>query len=103
MGHEYVDTLLTLARIIKHIIRSAYQRRALEGIVEDDDNFERAMQRDRKWKLKTSVWLLLMDIRMKSEQRPWFHQQSRQAPWNGFEWRYPFPEADVGRCPAAKW
>ena len=50
MGHEYVDAPLTLARIIKDIIRSAYQRRALESIVEDDDKFERAMQRDRKWK-----------------------------------------------------
>jgi hypothetical protein len=50
MGHEYVNAPLKLARIMKDIIRSAYQRRALEGIVEDDNKFERAMQRDRKWK-----------------------------------------------------
>ena len=44
-GHEYVDAPLTLARIIEDIVRSAYQRRALEGIVEKDDELERAMQK----------------------------------------------------------
>jgi hypothetical protein len=43
-GHEYVDAPLTLARIIEDTVRSAYQRRALEGIVEKDDELERAMQ-----------------------------------------------------------
>ena len=50
-----MDAPLTLARIIEDIVRSAYQRRALEGIVEKDDKLERAMQRDRKWKLRLAV------------------------------------------------
>jgi len=50
-----IDEPLTLARIIEDIVRSAYQRRALEGIVEKDDELERAMQRDRKWKLRLAV------------------------------------------------
>jgi hypothetical protein len=54
-GHKYVDAPVTLARIIEDIVRSAYQRRALEGIVEKDDELERAMQRDRKWKLRLAV------------------------------------------------
>jgi hypothetical protein len=48
IGHKYIDTLLILTRIIKDIIRSVYQRRALKGIIKKDNKLERVMQRDRK-------------------------------------------------------
>ena len=45
MGHEYADAPLELARIIEDSIRSAYQRRALEGVVQNDEKLDRAMQK----------------------------------------------------------
>lgn len=44
MGHEYEDTPLGLAQIIKDSVRSAYERRALEGAVEYGEKLERSMQ-----------------------------------------------------------
>ncbi|OAL38195.1 hypothetical protein AYO20_02647 [Fonsecaea nubica] len=76
MGHEYVDVPLTLTRIIKDIIRSAYQRRALESIVEDDAEFERIMQRDR-------------------ERRPWFHAAVETGALERFRTGQPLSDGDI--------
>ena len=48
MGHEYTDVLTPPTAIIEDIIKSAYKRRALERILEDDKKFEAEMERSRK-------------------------------------------------------
>lgn len=48
MGHEYADILTPQTAIIKDVVRSAYERRALEGILEDDKKFEIEMERSSK-------------------------------------------------------
>lgn len=39
MGHEYVDTPLKMAQIIKDSIKHTYLRRALEDLVEFEEKF----------------------------------------------------------------
>lgn len=49
MCHTYVDDLTTqTANVVEDLIRGAYERRALKGILEDDKNFEIAMERHRR-------------------------------------------------------
>ena len=43
-GHEYADVPVKLARSIESSIRSAYERSALEDMVEFNEKFERAVQ-----------------------------------------------------------
>lgn len=49
MGHEYTDVLTLPTAIIKDVIQSSYEERALENILEDDKNFESEMERSRKY------------------------------------------------------
>lgn len=49
MGHMYVDVLTTqTASIVEDIIKGAYERRALEGVLENDKKIEIATERDRR-------------------------------------------------------
>ena len=48
MGHEYVDVSAPPTAVIEDLIKSAYERRALESILEDDKKWDADMERCRK-------------------------------------------------------